>query len=73
MSEAGKASLLVLSGASFLTSRPRFLALSALVFSLAASLTLSNSADDVSGAAVALLLAQSALALTSRDRRGSAL
>ena len=40
---------------------------------VAVSLALPNSADDVSGAAVASLLAQSALALASRDRRGLAL
>jgi len=34
---------------------------------------LPNSADDISGAAVASLLAQNALALVSRDRRGLAL
>ena len=73
MSDAEIASLLVLSGASFLTSRLRFLAFSALVLSLAASLALPNSADNVSGAAVASLLAQSALVLASRDRRGLAL
>jgi len=52
------ASLLALNGASFLTSRLRSLALSALVLSLAASLALPNSVDDVSGAAIASLLAQ---------------
>ena len=62
MSEVEIAPLLALSGASFLTSRPRFLALSVLVLSLAASIALPNSADDVR------LLAQSALALTSRLR-----
>ena len=73
MSEVEIAPLLALSGASFLTSWSRFLALSALVLSLAVSLALSNSADDVSGAAVASLLAQSVLALASRDMRGLAL
>ena len=43
---------LALSGASFFTSRLRSLALSALILSLATSLVLPNSADDVSGAAV---------------------
>jgi len=62
VSEAEIASLLALNGASFLTSRLRSLALSALVLSPAASLALLNSANDVSGAAVASLLAQSALA-----------
>ena len=38
-----------------------------------ASLALPDSADDVSGVAVALLLAQDVLALASRDRRGLAL
>jgi len=69
-SEAEIASRLALSGASFLTSRLRSLALSALVLSPAASLALPNSADDVSRAAIASLLAQSALALASRDRCG---
>ena len=70
VSEAETALLLALSGASFLTSRLSSLALSALILSLAVSLALPNSADDVSGAAVASLLAQRALALASRDRRG---
>ena len=73
VSEAEIVSLLSLSGASFLTSRLSSLALSGLVLSLAASLGLPNSADDVSGAAVASLLAQRSLALASRDRRGLAL
>ena len=73
MSEAEIASLLALSGASFLTLRLRSLALSALVLLLAASLALPSSTDDVCRAAVASLLAQSALALASRDRRGLAL
>ena len=73
VSEAEIASLLVLSGASILTSRLRSLALSALVLSPAVSLALLNSADDISGDAVASLLAQSALALASHDRRGLAL
>jgi len=41
-----------------------------LVLLLAASLALPNSVDDISGAAVASLLAQSAIALASRDKRG---
>ena len=49
------------------------LALSALVLSPATSLALPNSADDVSEATVASLLAQSALALASRDRHGLAM
>ena len=64
---------LALSGASFFTSRLRSLALSALILSLATSLALPNSVDDVSGDAVASLLAQSALVLASHDRRGLAL
>jgi len=68
LSEAEIASLLALSGASFLISRLRSLALSTLVLSLAASLALPNNADDVSGATIASLLAQSALALASHDR-----
>jgi len=68
--EAEIVSLLALSDASFLTSRLRSLALMVLVLLLVASLALPNSADDVSGAAVALLLAQSALALASRDMWG---
>ena len=45
-------------------------ALSALVLPLAASLALPNSADDVSGAAVASLLTQSVLALASQGTWG---
>jgi len=44
-----------------------------LVLPLAASLALPNNADDVSGAAVASLLAQSVLGFASRGRRGLAL
>jgi len=38
-----------------------------------ASLVLPNGADDVNGAVAASLLAQSVVALASRDRRGLAL
>jgi len=48
-------------------------ALSALVLPLAASLALSNSADDVSGATVASLVVQNDLVLASHDRRCLAL
>ena len=107
MSEAEIASLLALSGASFLASQLRFLAFSAIDLPLAPSLALPNraldlsevvvtwllalsgalalaswlraalalliSVDDVSGATVASLLAQNALALISWDSRGLAM
>jgi len=44
-----------------------------LVLLLAASLALPSSADDVSGAAIASLLAQGAIPLASRDMQGLAL
>ena len=70
LSEAEIASLLALSGASFLTSRLRFLALSALV--LASRLkTLALGAGSESDAESTMLLAQEGtLALASRDRQG---
>jgi len=71
ISEAEIASLLALSGASFLTSRLRSLALSALVLVSWLRTFLALSAVSGSDVESAMLLAhRSALALASRDRRG---
>jgi len=77
------ASLLAPNGALFLASRQRFLAPGAIsggdalacrgalaLASRAAVLALPSSVVDVSEGAIASLLAQSALALVSQDRRG---
>ena len=70
LSKAELASLLALSGASFLISRLRFLPLSALVLALwlkTLALGAGSKSDDESAK---LLAHKGVLALASRDRRG---
>ena len=70
MSKAEIALLLALNGASFLTSRLRFLALSALVLTSRVKTLALGAGSECDAESATLLAHKDALALASHDRRG---